>query len=383
VIELLAPDQPRVGLAFDHPGFVVEVRPHDLGVELVRFLAPLPHHTVELAAERLLLAFAESTQPQPHRHRALGRDLVDAMERDLAAAPRGVHGRLAALHDILVERVLHEPEPILALEQPPHVRLVLGGQDAAALAALRLLELERERRQVGPVRDEHAITVRDDHAARPVTLAGAPPRPRVAEPQLRQHVQHRAVGPAIVHRELDQDVVMVGLRVGRVDVEVALRFEHARVGELELRMLAGALLVLGDEAFVWERGLRILVERLQPRGGRQRIEVEVLFLDVLAVIALGAAETEQAFLQERVLAVPQRPRETQPALAVRDAEQPVLAPAVGAAARVVVRQVVPAVAVGRVVLAHGPPLALRQIRTEPLPVALARGALAQPFAFGR
>ena len=76
------------------------------------------------------------------------------------------------------------------------------------------------------------------------------------------------------------------------------------------------------------------------------------------MVALGAGQAEQPLLEDRVAPVPQREREAQPALAVADAEQAVLAPAVGAAARVVVREVVPAVAVGRVVLAHRAPLPL-------------------------
>ena len=60
-----------------------------------------------------------------------------------------------------------------------------------------------------------------------------------------------------------------------------------------------------------------------------------------------------------------------------DAEQAVLAPAVGAAARVVVREVVPAVAVGRVVLAHRAPLPLGEVRPPALPVA-ARCVLLEP-----
>src|SRR5207247_6842843 len=56
-------------------------------------------------------------------------------------------------------------------------------------------------------------------------------------------------------------------------------------------------------------------------------------------------------------------------------EEPVLAPAVGAAARVVVGEVVPGGAVGRVVLAHRAPLALGQVRPPALPVAFTASVL--------
>src|SRR5262249_5008791 len=102
---------------------------------------------------------------------------------------------------------------------------------------------------------------------------------------------------------------------------------------------------------------------------------EVRLLHVLAVVPLRAGEAEEPLLQDRIAAVPQREREAEPALAVGDPQEPVLAPPVGAAPRVVVREVVPAAAVGRVVLADGRPLPLRQVRSPALPVPLPAAVL--------
>src|SRR5713226_4429793 len=99
---------------------------------------------------------------------------------------------------------------------------------------------------------------------------------------------------------------------------------------------------------------------------RRGIEIVVDFLDVLAVITLAVGQTEEAFLENRVTAVPQREGQTEPLLVVADAGEPVLAPAIRAAAGMVMREVVPGVAVRAVVLAHGAPLALAEIR-PPLP----------------
>src|SRR5207248_2431351 len=104
--------------------------------------------------------------------------------------------------------------------------------------------------------------------------------------------------------------------------------EDAGVGEIELTLAAPAPRVLVDQAPVRKRGLRILVERLHVRVRRRRIQVEVLLLHVLAVVALRAGEAEQALLQDRIVAVPHREREAQPPLAIADAEDAVLAPAV-------------------------------------------------------
>jgi hypothetical protein len=55
---------------------------------------------------------------------------------------------------------------------------------------------------------------------------------------------------------------------------------------------------------------------------------------------------------------------------------------VGAGACLVVREVVPSIAVRAVVLSNGAPLALTQIRTPLFPRDPFFGALQQPFAFG-
>ena len=99
------------------------------------------------------------------------------------------------------------------------------------------------------------------------------------------------------------------------------------------------------------------------------------------MIALGAGEAEQPLLENRVAAVPKCEREAEPAFAIADAQQAILAPAVGAAAGLVVREVVPGVAVLGVVLAHRAPLPLGEIRAPPLPVLAAAVAFFQPEGF--
>ena len=83
--------------------------------------------------------------------------------------------------------------------------------------------------------------------------------------------------------------------------------------------------------------------------GRRAVEVEVVLLDVLAVIALAVGQAEEAFLEDRIFAVPQGQGEAEPLLVVGDAGQAVLAPAVGGGG-LVVAEVVPGVATFAVVL---------------------------------
>src|SRR5262249_7189068 len=104
-------------------------------------------------------------------------------------------------------------------------------------------------------------------------------------------------------------------------------------------------------------------------------QVVVDLLDVLTVVALAVGQAEQALLQDRVVAVPQCQRQAEALLVVADAGDAVLAPAVGAAAGVVMGEVPPGVAVGAVVLAHGAPLPLAQVRAPFLPRLAAEAVL--------
>ena len=101
---------------------------------------------------------------------------------------------------------------------------------------------------------------------------------------------------------------------------------------------------------------------------RRRIEVEVILLHVFAVIALIARQAEQALLQDRIAPVPKRQREAHALVPVADPADAVLAPAVGARARMIVRKIFPRRPVRAVILAHRSPLPLGKIRPPALPV---------------
>ena len=100
--------------------------------------------------------------------------------------------------------------------------------------------------------------------------------------------------------------------------------------------------------------------------GRRTVEIEVVFLDVLAVVALAVGQAEQPFLEDRVFAIPQGQGKTQPLMVVAEPRQAVFAPMIGAGPRLVVGEVVPRVAILAVILADGLSLALAEVRS-PLP----------------
>ena len=113
------------------------------------------------------------------------------------------------------------------------------------------------------------------------------------------------------------------------------------------------------------------------------VEEVVQLLDVLAVVAFGVGQAEQPLLEDRVSAVPQRHREAEPLLVIGEAAEAVLAPAVGPAPGVVVRQVIPCRAFLTVVLPDRAPLPLREVGPEATPRALSPRVLFQPSSFRR
>src|SRR5262249_45425746 len=106
---------------------------------------------------------------------------------------------------------------------------------------------------------------------------------------------------------------------------------------------------------------------LHVRMGGSAVEIEVVFLDVLAVIALAVGQTKESLLENWIFAVPQGQGETESLLVVGDAGQPVLAPAIGAGASLVVAEIVPGIAAFAVVLADGAPLPLAEVGSPPFP----------------
>ncbi len=79
--------------------------------------------------------------------------------------------------------------------------------------------------------------------------------------------------------------------------------------------------------------------------------------------------------------VPKRQRKTEHLLVVADTGQTILVPTVGARAGMIVREVLPGVAIFAVVFAHRPPGALAEIRPPAIPWFAALMRLAQPVLF--
>src|SRR5262249_56407916 len=125
------------------------------------------------------------------------------------------------------------------------------------------------------------------------------------------------------------------------DVPGSVALEHTGIDQLVLGVGARATRVLRDQLVVREGRPWVGVPPAHPRMRRRGIQVPPILLRVLAVVALGIAEPEDALLEDRIAAVPEREAEAEPLSDVADRAETVLAPPVRAGAGVVVREIRP------------------------------------------
>ena len=139
--------------------------------------------------------------------------------------------------------------------------------------------------------------------------------------------------------------------------------------------------VVFDQIIVGKRRLRILVQVLHVGVGRRIVEVEVIFFDILAMVAFAVCQAKEALFEDRIEPF-HRARAKQSLLfVVRNSGQSVFAPTIGARASLIVGKVVPGIAVIAVVFAHRAPLPLTQVRAPFLPGDLLSLSLMQTLLF--
>ena len=224
--------------------------------------------------------------------------------------------------------------------------------------------------------DAHLLTGVERQARARVRIAEGP---GVAIPERRQQVQRRGVGAVVGRADFDQHILGTFLGVFDEHVEIAVFVEDPGVEQFVLQSVFAPAVVFRDQIFVGKSSLRVFVETFEVGMGGRGIEVKVIFLHVLTVVALGAREAEHALLEDGIFFVPERQGEAEPLVVVGDAQDAVLAPAVGAGAGVVVRKVIPRLAGRAVILAHGSPLAFAQVRPPLAPIRLPQTLLFQPL----
>ncbi len=177
--------------------------------------------------------------------------------------------------------------------------------------------------------------------------------------------------PAVTYADLNQQVLRRLLGILDKHVKVAVFVEHARIEQFILHVAAIAPLARLHQVAVREFRLRILVQVLHIGVRGRAVQVEVVFLDVFAMVTLAVRQAEQSFLEDGVLAIPQRQAEAQLLLTIADAGEAIFAPVIGARAGLVMSEVVPGISVLAVVLTNRAPLPLAQVGPPLSPVLLA------------
>ena len=181
-------------------------------------------------------------------------------------------------------------------------------------------------------------------------------------------MKRSALWAAIGRADFDEHVFDIALGIFDEHVEIAALGKYASIEQLKFGSASTALGIFFDEPPVREFGLRILVEHAHVAVGRGGVEIEIIFFNIFAVIALRAGEAKEAFLQDGVAAIPKGQRETDHLMAVANAANAVFTPAIGAAIGMVEGKIVPGGAIGAVIFADGAPLAVGEIGSPALPV---------------
>src|SRR6266581_3700375 len=115
----------------------------------------------------------------------------------------------------------------------------------------------------------------------------------------------------------------------------------------------------------------ILVQIFHVGVRGSTVEVEVIFFDILAMIAFVAGQAEKTFLQNWVMLVPERHGEADQLSAITDAGQAVFVPTEDPRTGVVVGEVFPSVAIGTVIFTDCAPGSFAEVRPPALPMLLA------------
>ena len=98
-------------------------------------------------------------------------------------------------------------------------------------------------------------------------------------------MKRRSFGPAIERLDPDADVFGRGLRIFDEDIEVPIVIKHSGVEQFVFQATSRAPSILLNQIPIRKLALRILVEVLHVAVRRSVVEIEVIFFDVLAVIA--------------------------------------------------------------------------------------------------
>ena len=94
--------------------------------------------------------------------------------------------------------------------------------------------------------------------------------------------------------------------------------EYAGVNQFVLEVFTRSVPVGHDQLAIRKLSLRVFVQIFHVGVSGSAVDVEVILLDILAMVPLAVGEPKQALLQDRIPLVPERESETEPLLLVAD-----------------------------------------------------------------
>jgi len=113
--------------------------------------------------------------------------------------------------------------------------------------------------------------------------------------------------------------------------------------------------------------------------GRGIVNVEMCFLQTLAMISLWVAQAEQSLLQKGILLVPEGKSDVLQAMAITDTSNAVFTPSERSGSSLIVGEVTPSITIVGVIFSDGSPLPFGGVASPSLPVLLAFAVLLQTF----
>src|SRR5262249_33914280 len=172
---------------------------------------------------------------------------------------------------------------------------------------------------------------------------------------------------AIVYGNADQQIFRRLFRILHKNVKVAVLVEDPGIEKFIFKLLPRATFVRFHQIQVREFALGILVEVLHVGVRGRTVDIEVVLFDVFAVVALAVGKPEKALLQNGIPLVPQGERETEPLAVVGYPGDAVFSPSISPRPGLVVRKIVPGIAVLAVIFTNRTPLPFAEVGYPHLP----------------
>src|SRR6185437_3253506 len=157
---------------------------------------------------------------------------------------------------------------------------------------------------------------------------------------------------AIAYADLDEEIFRSPLGIFHEDIEVAISVKDSCIQQLVLHISTIAPLVRLDQIHIRESCLRVLVQVLHVGMRWRAVEVEVVFFGVLSMVGFAVRQSEYAFLENGIFAIPHGHAKAQQLFLIADAGKTILTPVIRTRSGLVMGEIVPGISVLAVVLAN-------------------------------